>query len=227
MDSLQDNFNVVITLVERPMQLKWCLHHLRLIYPNVIVTVISDGKGYPDYPAICTDYRAHFIKGEKLKKASSGGRWWLRMLTHGLATGTDYVLKIDPDTKFQRKIRHWPSYDIFGTLVGSGTKWEHIQGGVQGFSCSAVTRLIQSKYFSNSALRDPITYTWSDTLLEYARRSNYLCTDAMLRAAKKSLAMTWGDWPEICSKWRNLPTEKNKYAITHPHKWQSFSEPLV
>ena len=215
------SFSVVMTLVERPVQLEWCLHHLRLIYPDIVVTVISDGNGYPEYPGICAEYHAQFVKGEKLKRAACGGRWWLRTLTHGLETGTDYMIKIDPDTKFQRRIGVWPSHDIFGTLTGRGKHWEHIQGGVQGFARSTVVRLIETEYFADSALCDPATYAWSSTLLEHARKSNYLCTDAMLRSAKRALKLSWGDWTEVCSRWRGLPADKSRYAITHPHKWQS------
>ena len=224
-DVQKPNFAVIMTLVERPMQLKWCLHHLRLVYPAVEVVVISDGTGYPEYSDICAKYRARFVKGDRLKRAECGGRWWLRTLTHGLTLGTEYLVKIDPDTKFQREIAFWPTWDIFGTLSGRGTKWEHIQGGVQGFSRSTIVRLMESEFFNDHALCDPATYVWSEALLLHAKKKNYLCTDAMLQYAKKRLKLTWGDWSEASSRWRGLPANVAKYAVTHPHKWQSLTEP--
>lgn len=218
-------FTVLMTLVERPVQLAWCLHHLRVHYPTAPAIIISDGDGYEEYPEICSRYGASFVKGERLKRALHGGRWWQRVLEAGYSTGTDYLLKIDPDTKVQRKWEQWPSYDISGTVAGRGTNAEHIQGGVQLFSRNAVQKILDSKFFSDERLKDPATYAWNTDLLNHARRTNYLCSDAMLRAAKIALGLRWGTWSEALSMWKSLPNDHQRFAITHPHKWQNAPTP--
>src|SRR5688572_3646544 len=120
MSSFPNNFGVVMSIVERPKQVEWCLQQIRAIYPEIPIIVISDGYDNPEYPGVTDRYATKLIKGEKLKRASSGGAWWARTLLHGLSMGTEYLLKIDPDTKFQRPIVSWPTSDIAGTLLQKG-----------------------------------------------------------------------------------------------------------
>lgn len=211
-----------MTVVERPAQVAWCLHHLRTVYPDIPVTVLSDGTGYPQYPAISSQYGARFLKGDRLKRASKGGQWWERTLSSAWETGADFVLKIDPDTKFQRPIQVWPETDIAGTLTGARQRFEHIQGGVQLFRRRAIERLLESKYFQREELYRSEYYAWGKDLLNHARRTDYLCTDAMLKKAKADMGLTWGPWSEVCSKWKSLPARHQHFAVTHPHKWQRF-----
>jgi hypothetical protein len=210
--------SVIINVVETPIQLNWCLTSLRLVYRHIPVIVISDGVFYSKYAPICRTHSARYIKGERLKQAKSGGRWWLRTLTYAASTGADFVLKIDPDTKFQRVIRSFPIFEISGTLVCQGTPKEHIQGGIQAFSKSAINKLLNSKFFDNPLLTNPRHYAWDDNLLRLAIENEYMCSDAMLRKAKMELGLSWGNWSEVNSQWKRLDKNYPRFAISHPHK---------
>ena len=206
-----------MTVVESVEQVAWCLENIRRLYPEVPISVVSDGVDRPNYPRLVERFNVDYVRGEKLKLASKGGAWWQRVLGIGHSQNTDFVMKIDPDTKFQRGIEHWPNCDIAGTISG-GKRREHIQGGIQLFTRQTVIRLLDSRFFEDDVLRDPITYAWDKQLLQHARKTGYLCSDAMLRAAKLSLRLKWCNWSEVHSSWKTLPKDLGKYAVTHPHK---------
>ncbi len=219
--STEPTFGVVMTVVERPAQLRWCLQHLRQVYPTIPVEIISDGAGHPEYSTVCEEYSAHFTQGERLKRASQGGGWWHRTIKHAAKTCADFVMKVDPDTKFQRPIRAWPLWDIAGTVSGFRSGYEHVQGGAQLISRKAIRGLIASRIFEAPELCDPSVYAWDNHLRDCAIAKDYLCTDAMLKHAIQRIGLTWGNWPEVESNWKWLPREHEHYAVTHPHKWQT------
>jgi hypothetical protein len=129
-------------------------------------------------------------------------------------------MKIDPDTKFRRRILRWPTADLAGTVANPGERTEHLQGGIQLFQQETVIRIVESGFFSDPVLRDPLSYAWDADLARHAKRTGYLCTDALLRAAKLSLGLSWENWDEVLSHWKQLPPRIGDCAVTHPHKRQ-------
>ena len=122
-----------MTVVERPEQVEWAIQHLREGAPDVPFTLISDGKDDERYGRIASVYGGRYIRGEKLKVPSCGAEWWQRTLEVGLELGTEFVLKVDPDTRFNRAIEQWPEWDCFGTVACRGSNREHVQGGCRVF----------------------------------------------------------------------------------------------
>jgi len=117
---------------------RWCLTHLRRHYPDSRVIVCSDGDPDPRFARLVDEFRVEYHVGQRMYPLQYGGRMLERML---LLWGmdTDYLFSIDPDTKIERRFRWLPSEDlaIFGDC-------EPTQGGCQGFTRSAGSRLVDS-----------------------------------------------------------------------------------
>jgi hypothetical protein len=209
---------VVMTVVEPPEKVAWALRHLRSVYPAAPVAVISDGVDDAGYAAACAVYGARYIRGERLKITAAGGLWWQRTFEAALVMGTRYVLKVDPDTRFNRPVRVWPAADCFGNHVGLGEIGEHIQGGVQGFQRSAVERMIASGICLREELRDVGAWAFTEGERVYFERENYLSTDRVLVRVLKDLGMSLEHWREIVSNWGPAPADAERYAISHAHK---------
>jgi hypothetical protein len=212
------DFCIVMTIVESPEKVAWALRHLRAVYPTVPTVLISDGVEEPRYAEIATQYQADYILGEKLKVLEKGGQWWQRAFEAGLAFGTRHILKVDPDTRFNRPILHWPDADCFGTISGKGQNWEHIQGGVQGFSRSAAETMANSGRCLCPSYCAVETWAWGEKEREEMKRDNYLSTDRVLMRLLREHGLRWENWPEVMSLWERAPENAEHYAISHAHK---------
>ena len=152
-----------------------------------------------------------------------GAEWWERTFKAGLALGTEYILKVDPDTRFNRPIASWPEFDCFGTVTCLGSDREHVQGGVQGFRRGAVERIVASGLCLNPRFREVAFWAWDPGMVREWTRTGYLSTDQTLRVLLLELGLTWGDWPEVVSWFGAAPQDWANYAISHAHKWQKLA----
>ena len=218
------DFGVVMVVVERPDQVEWSIQRLRVVYPMVPITLISDGQHQPRYERIAEVYGGRYQRGEKLKRPERGAEWWQRTFEAGLEFGTPYVLKVDPDTRFNRPIASWPEFECFGTVIDAGTSREHIQGGVQGFRRTAVERIVASGICLRPEFRDVAFWSWDPASTEEWRRGGYLSTDQTLRRILLELDLAWGSWPEVISSFLATPPDADGYAISHAHKWMQLQD---
>lgn len=217
-------FGIVMVVVERPDQVEWALQRLRAVYPAVPFTLISDGQHQPRYERIAEVYGGSYQRGEKLKRPEHGAKWWQRTFEAGLALETPYVLKIDPDTSFNRPITSWPAFDCFGTVIWPDTDREHVQGGVQGFRRSAVERIVASGICLRPEFREVESWAWDASQIAEWKRDGYLSTDQTLRRILLALEISWGPWPDVISWYLHTPPDAARHAISHAHKWMQLHE---
>lgn len=198
---------------------RWCLTHLRRHYPESRVIVCSDGDPDPRFARLVDEFRVEYHVGRRMYPLTFGGRMLERML---LLWGmeTDYLFSIDPDTKIERRFRWLPSEDlaIFGDC-------EPTQGGCQGFTRSAGSRLVDS-----GLLRDPIltrpAESWAvlsdgralDDVLESVAHNGLVRTDWIMAWCCRRLAIPQLGFPEVYSRWREPVPDGLDVAVTHPHK---------
>jgi len=227
MNSAMDQFGVVMTIVERPDQVEWAVQRLRRIYESVPLTLISDGDDNPRYPMIADAYGGTYQRGKRLKTPKHGAKWWERVFRAGLTQETPFVLKIDPDTSFNRPIRHWPEFDCFGTVTCRGSGQEHIQGGIQGFRRSAIEKIVASGICLRREFQDVAYWAWDSLFVPKWREQQYLSTDQLLRRVLLETSLSWGDWSEVRSWWMSAPSDPERFAITHAHKWMALSHRLT
>ncbi len=186
-----------MTVVERPEQVEWAIQNLRAVEPEVPFTLISDGKDEALYARIAEVYGGRYVLGEKLKTPMRGAEWWERTFQAGLAMGTEYILKVDPDTRFNRAIAEWPEWDCFGTVACAGSEREHVQGGVQGFRRSAVEQIVTSGICRDERFLEVAFWAWDKGMVGEWIRTGYLSTDQTLRVILLELGIQWGGWSEV------------------------------
>lgn len=217
-------FGVVMTIVERPDQVEWAIQRLRANHADAPFTLISDGRHEERYARIAEVYGGEYVKGEKLKTPERGAEWWQRTLEAGLAFGTPYFLKMDPDASFNRPIAQWPEFDCFGTVNCLGSDREHVQGGVQGFRRTAAEKIVGSGICLRPEFREVEYWAWDKAAIPGWKKARYLSTDMTLRRILIESGIQWGDWPEVKSWFDSKPPDYAKYAVSHAHKWMELEE---
>lgn len=219
---MQDYGFVVVVADEGATQVEWFLGHLRAAYPDAPVTVISDGARDRWYGESCRRHNAKYVEGEYLKRVECGGRWWHRTLTAGIAMGTRWIVKIDPDTRVWRRFRVEPEHAISGTLEYEGEEYENIQGACQAITADAATRILASPFLDDDTLRGHDRFAPDWPSWRRCNASAYLSTDWSLMWITRNLGLDYGDWSECGCSWRPPAPENlgHKYAVTHPFKFQ-------
>lgn len=213
----KETIGFVLTVYHEPPQLvECCLQRIRRSYPAAAVAVISDGGG--NFAAIAGKYAAKYVPGERLKIVSRGAVWWARTLQVGLSLASDWIAKIDADTRIHRAFQDFPQADILGSLQGP----YNTQGGIQLFSRNAAMRILGShlcelpKYFGTE---------WNRTAAGYERWNGQMTTDWTMADIAKTLKLNVMNWIEIDSQWRGTKFRKEA-AATHPHK-EAEPEPMA
>jgi predicted O-methyltransferase YrrM len=190
----------------------WCLDNLRAHYPKSRLLVWSDGDDDGAIGPMVADRGGIFRQGDRLWNEGKSGALWTRRLREYMDAPTPYLVKIDTDTGFYRRIKKLPKEDcIFGTYAWSPECPRLIQGGFIG-----MTRRIAEKIL------------WSGMLgSEKLKRFSYIHDSGQIMAAEDkalgSIATDLGiplyDHTEISSNWKGrVPNPELKYAVVHPCK---------
>jgi hypothetical protein len=82
-------------------------------------------------------HRAQYVPSQRMKVHPNQAQWWHRFCEHGLTSGREIVIKMDPDALLHRKFETFPSEDIFGTVTCLGP----VQGGVKGFKRNTLAKM--------------------------------------------------------------------------------------
>jgi len=229
-----------ICVFEEPIQqLEWCVKNIRRTHFDSIIFVINDGSDI-DYASACEKHGAYYIKSENLKKIEYGAAWWHRFFSASLKFAEvfdeKFTFKVDPDTKFHRKLRGTPDFDVSGTIENDYL----VQGGCQCFRIEAVKRILKSKICLDSRFKI-FDYAMPDN--SFFNKSHYdkgylynayqgkISTDFTIRKIAELLSLSVGAWDEVDCISPKLPIHltrplSNKAAITHPHK-EDWSLPTV
>ena len=97
------------------------LSELRSLYPDAEALVIFDGVEAPELENFCSAAKIHVHKGRRLKESP---QWIVRMLRLFLATSpAEYLIKIDPDTKWLKPFQVLGTGGIFGTIHRFISMW--------------------------------------------------------------------------------------------------------
>lgn len=207
-----------------------CLVSLRMHHPAAPVVIISDGDDCDGYRRLARAYGARYVAGESLKR-SRGADYCQRLFAEflrgpdGSGGATDYLLKVDPDTRFHRPFRFLPNAHFFGTVLEAGTPLEHVQGGCQGFSREACERAVRSPQLTDGTFYDD-PRQWchhphvGELVAAYQEKSGLQNCDFLIYNLMKYHAdAPPAAWSETLCLWRGDPRNPgNRYAVTHPHK---------
>jgi hypothetical protein len=172
-----------------------------------------------EYAVVSAKFGATYIRGERLKVIEAGALWWQRVFEAGLSLGTRHILKVDPDTRFNRPARDWPTEDCFGHHIGRpGIVGEHIQGGVQGFQRIAVERIVNSGICKKADFKNVAYWAFTAGECTHFEKERYLSTDRLIMRILNELGMSRCHWREVVSNWGPAPADAERYAISHAHK---------
>lgn len=215
----------------------WAMANLRKHFPKARVIVVSDGNDSPAWPKLARRFGATYHRGESLYRTSAGGQIVQRMLDRYMEAPTDYLFKIDTDTKTHRRFDFLPTGKcVFGTL-----EWQtfarkeslhdqpSVQGGFVGFTRQAAELIHKSHVLLSSDLIHNYAGTYAD-VAEIRERADkgMVSTDFLTRYACRKLAIECVAFPEVRSQYRGwVQTDRpDEFAFTHPHKEQAAQHPL-
>lgn len=219
------DYGVVLTIgAEGPQQLDYCLRNLRASEPDIPVCVISDGVDIPPYEALCEQYKAKYVRGEYLRRAECGGRWWQRVLEQGVALEMPWFCRIDPDTRFWKPIHRRPHYPVAGTVLDEGELTERLSGGCVAFSLKAASAILDSGILRSPELQEIWPFCQDKEVIHLWYPLGHLGLDEILAFVLRTLEIKFGAWAEIGSRAIVAPPNLGySYTVTHPHKLGDLS----
>ena len=203
------------------------LEGLRAVYPDCRLLLISDGDNDPCLSDLADRFRAELVLGERLFPSANGGRIVQRLLDVFLHQPTDYLFKLDPDTRVHRRFRYLPTTcSVFGTLeritaIGKvPIDPPNVQGGCMGFTRDAAESIAESRVLLSDDLLDPrSTYADCPDMIWRAEDVGLVSIDFLTRWACGRLGIPLQEFPEVRSLFRGtIPANGGGFAITHPHK---------
>ena len=204
-----------------------CLPSVRRHYPRSRLILLTDGDDDPRFDRLARRHRAELRRGERLYGVEHGGRMVQRMFEVFLEKPSDFLLKIDTDTRVHRRFRYLPGgHAIYGTLewvtAGCGTTLEfpNVQGGCAVFALEAARRIADSGILLSDELLDyAATYADTRDIIDRARDTGIISTDHVTRWACRRLAIMPVEFEEVRSLYRGtFGKNGDGFAVTHPHK---------
>ena len=201
----------LVTCYNEPEYVDQCVSSIRRNDCGPIL-VINDGGDSASLESICDQSKATLIEGEHLKTPERGFEWWTRFFNHGIATGMDFMVKMDPDAYFHRPLElSTKGLDFFGTVTDRADRSPHsVQGGIQGFSLDLAQKTLTSGLLEDSKGSG-------------LRTDGSFSTDVFISGIMRKLNQFGQPWMEIMSVWGMVQKLGNTegYAITHPHALMS------
>lgn len=190
---------------------------IRAMYPKARIIVRSDGGSFvgADWSSVGVEFYAE----ERLFTAQSGGSSVHRMLELYAARPSTYLIKVDPDSAFHRRLAFFPAADgLFGSLQESGG-CRSVQGGFLGMTRTAAMEILSSKLLDSHALRAPSPESagYLGILGRRAKRIGLASFDWSLGWCASNLRIAMTDFSEVNCQWLEPPANPNaKFAVTHP-----------
>jgi len=217
-----------------------CLRSLRRHYPRSRVIVISDGDDDRRHARLARRFGAEYTAGERLYGIEHGGKMIQREFDAFLARPSDYLFKIDTDTRIHRRFRYLPTGCVaFGTLeleaVITHVKLDFpsVQGGCMGFTLEAARRIAESGLLLSDELLDyRATYADIPAIVLRAENRGLISDDFINRYVCRRLGIPLMEYDEVRSLFRGkIAPDGEGFAVTHPHKlppglWKRLRSPF-
>ena len=200
-------------------------NRLRQLYQGSRIILRSDGKGLFNFDPHIID--VEFYDEEPLFAVENGGAAIHRMFEiYFSKPPSRYLIKIDPDTLFHRKLSSLPKgTEIFGTIQElDGCR--SIQGGFIGFPSVAARKIYRSALLLSPELTMPRASdgAFMGIMQRRAVRVGLSSFDWSIGWAAEALGIGLFNFPEVHSTWKDPPTNPNgKFAVTHPDPNRPFT----
>jgi len=196
-------FGFLIPVFNEPQkQIDACVLSVRKAYPDIQITLISDGG-----PDIIVPTGCGYVKGQHLKELEFGGAWVHRLCEVGLTLNTDKIIKIDPDTRILRPFYEIPDADYFGELMKNRKiKINLVRGGCKGYSKQVMQRAFTEKWFQDECFISPI-FAYNKM------HRNMLSEDQVTAWGMFKHGIEFTSWPEIMNEDIDDPRYSTKHRV--------------
>ena len=172
---------------------------LHTFYPECQILSLSDGIDDQDYSNFCAEHSVTYEKDIPLKKKFAAKWTYRRFKFFLLNSEADVVVKIDPDTRIQRRVE-FPDVDVFAPLCPDTRGVVDFNGSCFGISRSIVEIVMQSGLLS-------------DQRYDGARLEDKVLTDVF-----RKLGITVTGFPEALYHKGATSGDTSGYAFVHPEK---------
>lgn len=198
---------------ESELQLTECLSRVYSNLPGSKVKLFLDGINRPELNNLVNSFGYSIVTGPHYCSHEKWPLYWLRMLDFFKESGSEYCLKIDPDTMVDRPPRLC-NHDYYGKIQHHYNNMRNpgfVQGGITGISQRAVNLVLDKKILDNVLPFDQIVSfggppaTWP------------LCDDQLFAWTLRQVGIYPHAWEECFSEWRRPIDNSNlRFAIVHP-----------
>jgi LPS sulfotransferase NodH len=208
---------------------KHCLQHVRNMYPYARVVLQSDGDNNPEYTDISKRYRCEYFPGERLYLFEHGGRMIQRMFNAYLNEPGDWLIKIDTDTRIDRRFNNLPTgIAVYGSPLRQGPP----QGGCVIIPRKVAQMLRDSRVLLSPLLKNPVS-SWGSSMAPPFLRERIESTGCIgfewtLYWSCMQLGIPVLRHPEIFSTWKQGHiNNRREFAVVHPDKFINVADKSV
>jgi len=200
-----------------------CLKRLRRAYPDSRVITLSDGDDDARYQSFEHLFGVEYHKEKRLYCVGSGGEMLQRMFEIFLRKPTSYLIKIDTDTRVDRRFWRLPGDKALYGMYVKG-KRRVLQGGAIMIPFALAEKIHASRLLKSDELKSNPKGTWGRRLSErlYNERVDVLGLvgfEWVLKWVCDQMKINTKEFREIYSTWKIPCENKNlKYAVVHPDK---------
>ncbi len=202
---------------------------IRSHYPSERIIVQSDGDPNPYYRELAEMFRCEYATGKRLYLVEHGGRMIQRMLNAYLKGPGDWLIKVDTDTRIDRRFINLPTgMAIYGSPLKQGPP----QGGCVIIPRKVAQMLRDSRLFLSPLLKYPVT-SWGAAMTPAFLRDRLETTGCIgfewtLYWACTQLDIPIVRHPEIFSTWKYGNTNRGRgFAAVHPDKFINVPDKSV
>jgi hypothetical protein len=208
---------------------------LSIFYPESPILVCVDGNPTYEFSRFCDKSGCEYMEGQRLKLAEFGGEWLVRMLQFYLmATDAECLIKLDPDSKINRRFGFIPLADLFGQIQHNGVR-SYVQGGAIGCRRAAAETIIKSGFLLDAQYQQ-YAYSYRRKRSPYlqpgeaANDERLIAADVVLSDVAQRLQMVLAPWSEVLSfpvqsqldeeiAGRSPDELTKQFALIHPWKY--------
>ncbi len=110
------------------------------------IVLISDGVNIPTLKDFCEFNNVRYLKGERLYLSSQGGAWVKRWLDQGVIGDSQWVLRIDPDTRIFKSIslEYDEDIDVVSPYFPKDCNPNRLHGSFQLIRRDAAIKILES-----------------------------------------------------------------------------------
>lgn len=128
---------------------KDCILSIAKVYENLEkpnIVLITDGIDFRDLKDWCEFNKINYLKGERLYLINKGGQWVKRWLEQGIKYNTEWILRLDPDTRLFKPVplKHEKNIDVISPYFPEDERLTRLHGSFQLIRKESALMILES-----------------------------------------------------------------------------------